>query len=221
MKILPSVASDNQLCLGKEIEALGGHKYLHFDIEDGNFVPNITFGMKTIRAVVSKYDKIWDAHLMVTNPLMYIEELGEAGCSAAAFHWESTGYPLQVIHKIKRMGMKAGIALNPNTPANVLKPYLDRLDYILIMTSEPDGEGDLFQNEMIKKVECLARLCGPQTEIIADGGIAEKEFLCLKKAGATGAVMGRTIFASEHPCDTIETFSNLYPGTHHSTCPGH
>ena len=78
-----------------------------------------------------------------------------------------------------------------------------------------------FNNEMIKKVECLARLCGPQTEIIADGGIAEKEFLCLKKAGATGAVMGRTIFASEHPCDTIETFSNLYPGTHHSTCPGH
>ena len=221
MKILPSAASANQLCLGREIEALGSHKYLHFDIEDGNFVPNITFGMKTIRSVVSKYNKIWDAHLMVTNPLMYIEELAEAGCSAAAFHWESTGYPLRVLHKIKEMGMKAGIALNPNTPAAVLKPYVNRLDYILIMTSEPDGEGDLFQMEMIQKVEWLAGVCGSETEIIADGGIGENEFLCLRKAGATGTVMGRTIFASEHPCDTIEKFSKLYPGTHHRTCPGH
>lgn len=209
MKILPSLASANQLCLQTEIEALGSHEYLHFDIEDGNFVPNITFGMKTVNAVVSVFEKVWDAHLMVTNPMEYIEPLAKSGCSAAAFHWESTGYPLLVINKIRGNGMRAGIALNPNTDVRVLEPYLGKLDYVLIMTSEPDGEGDLFQKEMIKKVKWLVKKCNNHLEIMVDGGIAKDEFLILRDAGATGFVIGRAIFASKNPYVMIEKFKNL------------
>lgn len=208
MKILPSLASANPIRLWEEIEALGSHEYLHFDVEDGNFVPNITFGMKTIKAA-AKFGKVWDAHLMVTNPMEYIEPLAAAGCSAAAFHWESTGYPLRIITAIRKNGMKAGIALNPNTEVTVLAPYLSRLDYVLIMTSEPDGEGDLFQKEMVKKVAWLVQNCGNSIEIIADGGIGGEEFALLKAAKATGIVMGRTIFGSQNPYETIEKFKSL------------
>ena len=209
MKILPSLASANQMCLKEEIEALGSHPYLHFDIEDGNFVPNITFGMKTIKAAVSESDQVWDAHLMVTNPLDYIEPLAAEGCAAAAFHWEAAGYPLLLINKIHRAGMKAGIALNPCTEVHMLTPYLARLDYVLIMTSEPDGEGDLFQREMIGKVKWLSEKYRDQIEIIVDGGIAEEEFLMVRDAGAAGVVMGRTVFASQSPYDTIQRFNSL------------
>lgn len=209
MKILPSLASANPICLRDEMEALGSHDYLHFDVEDGNFVPNITFGMKTVKAAAAHWGKQWDAHLMVTNPMEYIQPLAAAGCCAAAFHWESAGYPLRVVNAIRKRGMKAGIALNPRTAAAVLEPYLSELDYVLIMTSEPDGAGDLFQKEMIKKVEWLAKKCGDSIEIIADGGIAAEEFGLLKAAKATGIVMGRAIFGSRDPYETIQKFKRL------------
>lgn len=207
MKILPSLASANQMKLEEEIKRLGDHSYLHFDIEDGNFVPNISFGMKTVRAAAKLTDAARDAHLMVTNPLDYIDDLKELDFSAVAFHWESTGYPLRVINQIKKYGMKAGIGINPATDVKQLKPYLNKIDYVLIMTSEPDGQGDQFQKEMIEKVEWLAKQKLENLEIIADGGIGTEELKLLEEAGVTGVVMGRMVFGADDPLDTIQKLS--------------
>lgn len=209
MKILPSLASANPMCLEKEIQRLKDYPYLHFDIEDGNFVPNITFGMKTIKAAAALSKASFDAHLMVTNPLDYIEELSHLGFKAAAFHWEAAGYPLRIINKIKKYGMKAGIAINPATEIRETAPYLRKVDYVLVMTSEPDGEGDLYQEEMQKKVKWLAENKSERMEIIVDGGIREKELMELKKAGATMAVMGRYAFHSEDPVQTMNALCSL------------
>lgn len=206
MQILPSLASADQMHLGEAIRALKGCPCLHFDIEDGNFVPNITFGMKTIRAAAKLWEGRMDAHLMVTNPADYLDFLAEAGFCAAAFHWEATGYPLYLIHRIHQLGMKAGIALNPRTSAREILPYKNRIDYVLVMTSEPDGEGDLFQAEMLDKIKTLAECSGGRYQILADGGIGEKEFYAVKEAGASGVVMGRTVFQSEDPLSVIHKF---------------
>jgi len=208
MQIYPSLASANQMRLQKEIERLKGHDRLHFDIEDGNFVPNITFGMKTIRMAREVTDMAFDAHLMVTRPLDYIDPLGDLGFQAVAFHWEAADYPSQVIGKIRRRNMKVGAALNPRTNAEEIKLYLDRLDYVLVLTSEPDGEGDIFQPAMLKKIEALRQM-SEDIQIIADGGIAEKEFLWIKHLGTTDVVMGRAVFSANDPYERIQEFLRM------------
>ena len=115
MKIFPSLASADQLKLREEIEKLKNHTYLHYDIEDGNFVPNITFGLGTVRLAAEVTEASMDAHLMVQNPLDYLNDLQACGFKAVAVHWEALDYPSRIITEIKRRGMKAGIALNPRT----------------------------------------------------------------------------------------------------------
>lgn len=207
MKIFPSLASADQMNLKKEIYRIRDHKYLHFDIEDGNFVPNISFGMKTIQAAAKLSNAALDAHLMVTNPMDYLEKLKKLNFQAAAFHWESTGYPLRVLNKIKDLGMRAGIGLNPATDVRVLKPYLKEADYILIMTSEPDGRGDNFQETMLQKVKWIRENQEKSIEIIADGGIGSFELERLKKVGASGAVIGRKVFQAEDPMKALSELS--------------
>lgn len=206
MKIFPSLASADLLKLGENIRRLKGHPYLHIDVEDGNFVPNITFGMKTVRAAAGISSAEVDAHLMVTHPEEYLEELAEAGVKAAAFHMEASGYPVRLIHKIHKLGMKAGAALNPCTPYQTVLPYLDQADYVLLMSSEPDGAGEDFQEHVLEKIRQLSRASKGQAVIIVDGGIGPEEYCRVKEAGAAGVVMGRTIFQSEHPLSVIESF---------------
>ena len=211
MTILPSIASANQADLGGEILRLGSHPFLHFDIEDGNFVPNITFGLKTVRALRPLTSAAFDAHLMVTDPHPYISELLKLDFRAIAFHWESTGYPLRLIHAIQDGRSLAGIALNPLTDCSVLTPYLDQLDYVLIMTSEPDGRGDQFQPHMLEKVRQLHQLA-PELSIVADGDINGERLSMLQEAGASAAVMGRAIFSSPSPQQAIsQLYSKLQP----------
>lgn len=209
MKILPSLASADQMRLGETIQSLKGHPYLHFDIEDGNFVPNITFGMKTIRLAMAMTTAKADAHLMVTNPLEYIDELAAHGFEAVAFHWESTGYPMRVIEAIHGKAMKAGIALNPYTPAYLIEPYLELVDYVLIMMSEPDGKGDLFQKNMISKISYLAEHGPRNLEIVVDGGIGAEEIHLVKAAGATAVVMGRAVFGSNDPVEAVKKYTKI------------
>lgn len=206
MKILPSLASADQMYLGETIQMLKDYPYLHFDIEDGNFVPNITFGMKTIRAAAALCKARMDAHLMVVNPYDYFKPLADTGFAAVSFHWEATGYPLRHINRIHELGMDAGIAINPCTSVTEIFPYLDRIEYVLVMTSEPDGKGEMFQDNMIEKIQDFAERTDNRVHIIADGGIGEREFDCVKKAGATAVVMGRTIFRSDNPLSVIKKF---------------
>lgn len=206
MKIFPSLASADPMNLGESIRRLEGYPYLHIDIEDGNFVPNITFGMKTVRAAANKCTAQMDVHLMVTNPEDYLEELAAAGVGAVAFHIETAGYPQRLVNRIHKLGMRAGIALNPCTAFQAVTPYLDRIEYVLLMSSEPDGDKEAFQEHVLDKIRQLARVSEGGTDIIADGGIGSDEYDKVKEAGAAGVVMGRTIFRSEHPLSVIESF---------------
>lgn len=196
--ILPSLASANTADLKGEISRLGGYPYLHFDIEDGNFVDNITFGLKTISAVRKLSDADFDAHLMVTDPLKYIKPLAELRFQSVSFHWESTMYPMRIIHEIKKYGMKAGIALNPATPAEAVSEYLSAVDRILVMASEPDGAGELFQKRVLEKIRRIRKLNG-RIHILVDGGVDPEIMEIAVEAGADMIVMGRAVFGSPDP----------------------
>lgn len=199
IKILPSLASANQLRLEEEIQKVSFIGHLHFDVEDGNFVPNITFGMKTIKSACSVLKNVCcDAHLMVINPMEYLEGLADLGFLAAAFHWEAAAYPMRLINCIQNLGMKAGIALNPRTPASEILDYLDQADYILLMSSEPDGAGEVFQEKVLDKITLL-RKTNPSIDIIVDGGVTENNFQWVVQRGASGVVLGRAIFHAGDP----------------------
>lgn len=206
--ILPSIASANQACLGGEIERLRGWPNLHFDIEDGNFVPNITFGLKTIRALRPLSCAQFDAHLMVTEPLDYISELLALDVRAIAFHWESTGYPMAVINAIRGGGGRVGIAMNPRTMVEEILPYLPLADYVLVMTSEPDGQGDQFQPMALDKLRRL-REASATIEIVADGGIDRERLPSVLENGASAVVMGRAVFSAPDPGAAVRAFSGF------------
>ena len=191
-EIIPSIASGNMLMLGQTIEELKGFNRLHLDIEDGNFVPNITFGIKTIQAISSVATQLLDVHILAYHPERYIDQLSECGVSNVAVHFETLKYPMEVLHQIHCMGMKAGLALNIATPVELIEPFVEKLDYILIMTSEPDGEGQIFCPSVLKKIKKAKKFVGK--EIWVDGGIGEKELNLVEEAGADKIIMGRGIF---------------------------
>lgn len=195
--IIPSLASANPLCLQSQIDELDGYPYLHLDVEDGNFVPNITFGMKTIRAVAAYSDKMLDAHLMVMRPEEYVADLVDAGVQKIAFHIEKVSYPAVVLNHIKERGAKAGLALNCMRQIDQILPYVDLVDYLLVMTSEPDGRGQLFNSCMLDKISEARRVLPERISIMADGGISESNMGLVKEAGADEIVMGRAVWNAE------------------------
>jgi len=197
--ILPSIASANPLCYAEEVRRLGTVPHLHFDIEDGNFIPNITFGMKTVRAVssISKAEK--DAHLMTTNPMEYIDPLHEAGMQAICFQIESALYPLQALNKIKKLGMKAGLAVNLKTPLEQLRMFLGNIDYLLVMTSEADYGNQDFHPLAVERVKQAKEMLYPGTQLWVDGGVGLDQLRLLVQAGIDAAVMGRAVFQSPDP----------------------
>ena len=205
IKILPSIASANQLHLQDEMDRVKGHKYLHIDIEDGNFLPNITFGMKTIRGIMSQGDFIYDVHLLVNKPDDYIDELITLGAKAICFHIESQEYPLVLLNKIKSQGLKAGLALNFKTDVRQLSPFINSLDYIILMCSEPDYFGNMFNPLILNKIKEASKILPKNVEIWVDGGISEDNFTLLKNEGVSGFVMGRAIWSKNNPIKFIDS----------------
>lgn len=205
--ILPSLASANQACLREEIARLGNScRHLHFDIEDGCFVPNITFGLKTIRDIRRITDKRFDAHLMTADPMRYLAPLKALGFYSVAVHMEALPYPALVLNTIREHGMRAGLALNPRTRTDELMEYIDQADYALILTCEPDGRGDLFNMGMLKKIRTIRQNAPEDFSILADGDIGEKELPLVCAAGADTVVMGRALFQSDDPAATLNRF---------------
>lgn len=208
MIILPSVASSNLANPQHEIKRLGNYPYLHFDIEDGNFVPNITFGIKTIRALRGISQADFDAHLMVINPAQYIPDLIALNFTAIAFHLESVAYPYALIQTIKKAGLRVGIALNPKTGIEDLLRYSDIIDYVLIMATEPDGYGEKFQPHILSKIRQI-KAASPNLPIVVDGDINKETLPLASQAGANAAVIGRGIFSAPCPAQAIEEFSTF------------
>lgn len=172
----PSLLSANFYNLSEQLDILVENdiKYLHLDVMDGNFVPNISFGPGIIKSLRKKYDFIFDTHLMIVNPENYIENFKEAGCDIVTIHYEATKHPLRVLQQIRQMGMKAGISLNPGTPVEVLDYLWDELDLILIMTVNPGFGGQSFIESQVKKIKRIRELINknnPDILLEIDGGV--------------------------------------------------
>lgn len=195
MKISPSLASANPLCLDREVRQLDVNKYsdFHIDIEDGNFIPNITFGMRTVKKLRSITDMPFSFHLMVTNPLDYLDDILECTPSIIFAHIEALEYPALFLDRVKKSSVKVGLAFNPKTQITPYFYLLDRVDAVLIMTSEPDGMGQEFLPEMLKKAEQVKDSFA-KMDIWVDGGVREEQIAKLRILGVANVVMGREIF---------------------------
>ena len=215
IKLSPSMLS---IDFGKVAEQLklienAGTPYIHLDVMDGVFVPNISFGIPVIKSVRKHSNMIFDAHLMIVEPEKYIEDFHKAGADIITIHVESTKYPMEVIHQIKATGCKAGITLNPRTPVETLLPYLKEVDVIMVMTVEPGFGGQRFMESQLSKIKQLAKWrkeMGLGYDIEVDGGITIDNVREVLEAGANVIVAGSAVFGKEDIAAAAKDFMDIF-----------
>ena len=207
--IAPSLLAADFANLEKEIEKIrqAGANSLHLDVMDGAFVPNISFGPPVIASIRKKTKLFFDVHLMIKNPQRYIEAFVRAGADCITIHYESTSRPKDAILKIKENDMKAGLAISPNTPYEVVLPYLNIVDMVLVMTVEPGFGGQALIPETLEKVRKIREYITEHNinvDIEVDGGINDKNAIMAVEAGANILVAGSAIFGSKTPAQVIK-----------------
>ncbi|MFW5998692.1 MAG: ribulose-phosphate 3-epimerase [Bacillota bacterium] len=211
IKISPSILASDYSNLKKEVNKVKNADYLHLDVMDGSFVPNITFGPGIIKAIRPFSDLIFDTHLMISNPGKYINEFAEAGSDIITFHVEASPHSHRIIEKIKSCSCKAGIALNPATSLQEIEYLLPELDLVLIMSVNPGYGGQEFIPVIYKKIQKLSHIISENNynvEIAVDGGIKLDNIKKVITAGTEVIVAGSAIFKQENPSDIIKKFRN-------------
>ena len=189
-----------------------GADWLHFDVMDGIFVPNISFGQPVLKAVKKCASVPIDTHLMIKDPIRYVEEFAKAGSHMITFHIEATREPLMVIDRIRSSGAKAGISVKPGTPVGMIKELVPYVDMVLIMTVEPGFGGQGFIHETLKKVsmvKALAESAGKKIHIEVDGGINSKTAAECRNAGADVFVSGTYLFNSQDMSKAVASIKGL------------
>lgn len=215
-RMAPSILSADFLHLGEEIEKTkrGGAPYLHFDVMDGLFVPQISYGMPILRAVRGATDQVLDVHLMVLAPERYLAEFASLGADIITFHQEATFDPMGCIDLIHRAGKKAGLALRPETEVSAAAPYLQYLDLLLVMTVHPGFGGQKYLPESdgrIRKARQMIDEAGlsDQVELEVDGGIKQSTIGQAMRAGATCFVAGSGVFKGDAE-KNLRDFNSLF-----------
>lgn len=208
IKIAPSILSANFSNLDSDVRKIedAGAEYLHIDVMDGHFVPNITIGPLVVKAIRKGSAMVFDVHLMIENPDSYIDQFAEAGADIITVHVEACRHLHRTISRIKELGLKAGVAINPGTSPAAIDYVLSEVDLVLIMTVNPGFGGQSFIKEMLPKIKIvrgMLKSIGSTAEIEVDGGINLETASLAARAGANVLVAGTAVFGAGDPVNAV------------------
>ena len=217
IELSPSLLSADFYNLKKDIEELNrlNVKYLHLDVMDGNFVPNISYGPGVIKMLRPHTNMIFDTHLMIENPEKYIDEFAKAGCDIITIHPESTKHVHRAIQQIKNHGLKAGVVLNPHTHESVLEYIIEDIDLILVMSVNPGFGGQSFIKSSLSKIKNIKKLIeerNPNIILEVDGGIKVDNVKEVLDAGANLIVSGSGVFNKDGISNNVKAFNQVFEG---------